>query len=149
MKKIVFMLALLIGIASFAQRGEGPKHKGEALKDMTPEQIATLKTKRMALALDLSDDQQEEMMAVVIDQVNFRKEKMEERKALKEKDEKPSADELFEIENARLDHQMTVQEKMKDILNEEQFEKWQKMAKHQYKKGKGKRKGKMQREGRR
>ena len=49
----------------------------------------------MALALDLSDDQQQEVMAVVLDQVTFRKEKMEERKALKEKDEKPSADELF------------------------------------------------------
>ena len=51
MKKIVFMLALLIGTASFAQRGEGPRHKGEALKDMTPEQIATLKTKRIGIGI--------------------------------------------------------------------------------------------------
>ena len=41
---------------------------------------------------------------------------------------------------------MAVQEKMKDILNEEQFDKWQKMAHRQHKKGKGKRKGKMKRE---
>ena len=117
-------MALLAGFSGFAQRHGPQKHPGAILKDMTPEQVATLKTKKLALALDLTEAQQKQMMQIELENAKLRNEIRAERK---EKGEKPDADERFEMANARLEKQLAHQAKMKEILTDEQYLQWKKM----------------------
>ncbi|MFK7747794.1 MAG: hypothetical protein AB8B65_05365 [Kordia sp.] len=144
MKNIIYALALLFTLNIAAQ--EGPDHKGkkgkrgmqkEMLQDMTPQQIATLQTKKLTLALDLSDKQQRQTMALQTEVATERKAKMEAHKAKKEKGEKPTKAERYQMMNERLDAKIAYKKKMKEILTDEQYTKWEKM---QAKKGKGKKK---------
>jgi hypothetical protein len=57
---------------------------------------------------------------------------MEARKAKKENDEKMTAVEKYTMENKRLDHKIAQKKEMKQLLNDEQYAKWEKM---QYKRG--------------
>ena len=60
MKKIkaTLLLALMTGAVTFAQRGSSPdRHQDSYHRDLTVEQLATLKTKKMTLALDLTEKQ--------------------------------------------------------------------------------------------
>ncbi|MAU26927.1 MAG: hypothetical protein CMH48_06855 [Muricauda sp.] len=129
MRKVLITMALLAGLTGFAQRHGHHQHQGAALKDMTPEQVATLQTKKMALALDLTQQQQQQVMEIHLKEATERKKKMEERKSKKEQREKqrPSADERFEMANARLEKQLAHQAKMKEILTDEQYLQWKKM----------------------
>ena len=130
MKKVLVTLALLIGIVGFAQHKGHRGAKKDALKDMTTEQVATLQTKKMALALDLTEAQQEQLMALNVENAEYRKAKLAEREAKKEKGElsKPTADERFAMQNARLDRQLAQQAKLKQILSEEQYALWKKLS---------------------
>ncbi|GGD54419.1 hypothetical protein [Muriicola marianensis] len=131
MKKIMIAMLVIASYSAVAQEGHkhGPRHSEDPL---TPEQVATLKTKRMTLALDLSKAQQEEVQKLHLENARLRKEKMEARK--EERDDRSrkdlSSDERFSRESERLDHMIASKEKMKKILNEEQFEKWEKAMHH-------------------
>jgi protein CpxP len=133
MKKIGIVLMLLVGVSAIAQRGE--KRSREGMKDLTPEQVATLQTKKATLALDLSEIQQGQMNALLLEKATMRKTKMDERKAQKEKDEtkKRTSEERYALANERLDYQIAQKGKLKNILSDEQYEKWGKM---QHRKGK-------------
>jgi hypothetical protein len=108
---------------------KGPQNMhGEFLQDLAPDEVATLETKKMTLDLDLTEGQQNEIYAIKLDQVNKRRTKTESRKAKKEgvQNEKPSKEERFQHLNNRLDAQIAHKKKMKQILNTEQYQKWQK-----------------------
>lgn len=124
--KAIFISILLIGnLVGYAQHGH--HHKG--LKDMSPEQVATLETKKLTLALELTEKQQAEIFQLEVANAEFRKAKHEEIKSIRKagNDEKPSTDEKYEFLNERLDRQIAHKENMKGILNKDQFEKWEKM----------------------
>ncbi len=129
MKKVLIAMALLIGLTSFAQRGGHHEQRKGEMHDMTPEQMATLKTKRMALALDLNENQLDQVMQINLKDIAFRKSKLEERKAKKESGEltKLSGDERFALENERLDRKLALQQQLKEILTEEQYVQWKKI----------------------
>ena len=141
MKKAVMTLMLLAGLTAMAQRGPHGEGKRMAMQDMTVEQIATLQTKKMTLALDLSDAQQKEIQQLNVENATERKARIEERKAKKEEKEvsKPSADERFAMQSDRLDQAIAHKKKMKKILSDEQFTKWEKMQVHKlhHMRGKG------------
>lgn len=132
MKKTVMMAVLLAGLTATAQKGE--RAHRDAMKDLTPEQVATLQTKKMTLALDLTEVQQQQIKAIQLENAEMRKAKMEERKAQKEEREakKPTSEERYAMANARLDHQIAQKAEMKKILSEEQYTQWQRM---QHRKG--------------
>jgi len=140
MKKVILILMLFAGGIVLAQKGE--KGGREKMKDFTPEQRASLQTKRATLALDLTEAQQIQMKAYFMEATKMRTAKMEERKAQKEGGEKKemTSEERYEKSNARLDHQLAQKEKLSGILSDEQMAKWQKM-KHRrggkHRKGKG------------
>lgn len=127
MKNAALVFMLLIGMTVMAQRGEG--HHRDAMKDLTPEQAATLQTKRMTLALDLSQAQQSKIQALNLANAELRKSNMEERKSKNENGEvkKPTTEERYAMQNQRLDHQIAQKAEIKNILSEEQFEKWTKL----------------------
>lgn len=137
MKKIFILAALVLtsGLA-MAQRPEGKDHK--RMQDMSPEQVATLQTKKMALALDLNESQQAKVKSLLRSNVEARKAKMEALKAKKEKGEKPTADEKFAMQNKRLDAQIAHKAEMKEILTDAQYIKWEEMQQHRGKYRKGK-----------
>lgn len=123
-------MALLTGAIAFGQRQEKQQvSRLNDLKELSVEQLATLKTKKMTLALDLNEKQQEQIMDFHLEHIAFRKNKMEELQqkraagALK----KPTAEERYAMENARLDRMIAQQETLKKILNTEQYEQWKKV----------------------
>lgn len=126
------MILLLAGFTATAQKGE--RTHRDAMKDLTPEQVATLRTKKMTLALDLTEAQQKQIKVIQLENAEMHKAKMEERKASKEDGEakKPTSEERYAMANARLDHQIAQKAEMKKILSEEQYTQWQQM---QHRKG--------------
>ncbi|NNK10454.1 MAG: hypothetical protein HKP08_03845 [Flavobacteriaceae bacterium] len=138
MKKILIAMFTVASISAAAQEGhrQGPRHAEDPL---TPEQMAELQTKKMTLALDLTKAQQEEIQEFHLENARLRQEKMEARKKDRSEDSKKelSADERFSMQSERLDHMIAGKEKLKSILNQEQFEKWEKVMHHK----KGKRQG--------
>lgn len=140
MKKIAsIVLVALITVSTFAQE----QQRRQKHHEFTAEQIAEIQTKRMTLHLDLTSDQQEQILEINKQHAVERKQKMEERKALKESKKELTSDEIFTKKSARLDNMIAHKAEMKKILNEEQFEKWSTSKKHRMhkmKKKAGKRK---------
>ncbi|MGW9683995.1 hypothetical protein [Flagellimonas sp. 2504JD1-5] len=145
MKQLAIVLALMTSISIVAQKPTRGQ-KG-AKMDFTVEQLATLKTKKMTLALDLTKAQQAKVMDINLEQAEYRKTKYAEIQTKRESGEwkKPTSDERFAFENARLDRQITHQQKMKEVLTKEQYQTWKKLK---LKKGMNGKK-KMQEKGRR
>ena len=136
MKRLFLIVFALAALQTTAQNRKPEFKKGERnarserLQDFSPEEIATLKTKKMTLALDLTDDQQKKVKELLLEKATERKVKMEERQEkMKESDEKPSKEDRYAMMNERLDNQIEMKQKLSQILDDEQMEKWEKMQK--------------------
>lgn len=140
----MLMTTAIVG-AQEKHRRHGPR--GAFHKDLSVEQLATLKTKKMTLALDLSEKQQREIFEFNKASAEFRKTKMAERKAKKGTGERtrPTTDEQYAMENTKLDHMIAQQQELKKILTDEQFDQWKKIQLRKHAHGKKNR----QKEGRR
>ena len=68
MRKLILLAVLAVSTQIFAQEGPGPEPKrGEHMRKMmalSPEEMATLQTKKMTLALDLNASQQEQIQKI-------------------------------------------------------------------------------------
>lgn len=128
MKKVFLILTLVLSLLTFAQEKKG------AVEKMSPEQQSILLVKKMTLSLDLNQKQQEEIKALLLERTQKKAAHQLAQKAKKEKGEKPTATEKFEKQSQLLDAQIEFKAKMKKILSEEQFKKWD--AKQHYRKGK-------------
>ncbi|MFD0964802.1 hypothetical protein [Pseudofulvibacter geojedonensis] len=134
MKKIFVLAFLIISSTSFAQERRGQHHrkgKMEMMKDLSPEQMATLKTKKMTLALDLTESQQKKIYDFNLKNATVRKAKIEAHKAaIKKNTDKKlalSADEKYNRANERLDQQIAMKKELSAILTKEQLEKMEQM----------------------
>src|SRR5690606_7721806 len=129
MRNLVLAIALMMGLSTMAQRSQPEKsHKGYIM-NMSTEQMVTLQTKRMTLALDLTDAQQKKIQSMNLENAANRAEKMKEMKAKKESGDlkRPTSDDRYAMQLAMLDHQIAQKEKMRNILDKEQYGKWEKM----------------------
>lgn len=119
MKKI-FLTLLASGITtiSFAQDTKNDER-------MTLEQRNELHLKKMTIDLDLNEKQQKEMAKVIAEENQKREAQRTEFKANKETGKKLSAQGRFEMKSKMLDEQKERKDKMRKILNEKQFEKWE------------------------
>jgi len=142
MKRLIVLTAIIISSVTFGQekhsekREQHKKGRMEMMKDLSPEQMATLRTKKMTLALDLSNSQQDKIYAINLDTAKKRKHKMEAQKNTKGEKPKLSSDEKYNLINTRLDEKIVLKNKVKSILNEEQFLKWERAQKHSKKRKK-------------
>ena len=126
MKKIASIaLVALFTISTFAQKQQRKQQR----PDFTVEQMAELQTKKMTLQLDLSEQQQQQILEINKRKAADRKQKMEVRKVAKEADKKPTSDEIFKMKNEKMDKMIAHKAEMKNILNETQFETWEKSLK--------------------
>lgn len=126
MKYVLASILLFLSVTANAQRGHGERGPGKQ-SDWTPEQRAEVETKKLTLALDLSQAQQEQILAVQLESAKLRAQNRVARKAKRDAEERPSSEERFAIQNERLDAQIAYQSKMKQILTENQYKKWRTM----------------------
>jgi hypothetical protein len=147
MKKLVIIIMALVAMQVTAQEHR-KEHEKEAKKErihkqmnFTPEEIATLQTKKMVLRLDLTEAQQREIHKINLTNAKERKAKMEAHKKMREgnNEEKPSKEDRFKMMNERLDRQIANKKDMKRILSKEQFEKFERVMNHKQRKGQAQR----------
>ena len=134
MKKIITIILLVFAFTLTAQAQKG-KRKMRAEK-LSTEQQTILAVKKMTLSLDLTASQQNELKPLVAKKISDRKAHYKKMKATQKERKKLSANERFAKVNERLDNQIAMKRKMKNILNKEQFEKFEKTNKNRKKKGK-------------
>lgn len=134
MKKLIIAALLIVGMTSFAQNKKetGKRHDRADMEKFTPEQRNQLMLKKMTLELDLNASQQKEMSIIIAEKSARREATMMEMKANKEAGKKLTSDELFARKNKMLDEQIVMKERMKKILNQEQFKKWDEIKAHKH-----------------
>lgn len=138
MKNLVVIVAFLIAGMAVAQPG-GRQEKKEK-KDINPEQVATMQSKKMTLELDLSDKQQKAVYDLVLTAAKDRKERPT-REAL----EAMTPEQKNALKIQVLDKKIAHKRAMQSILNTQQYEKWESNAEEKRDKVKekiGKRRGK-------
>ena len=134
MKRLVILALALITFQANAQdnkkekRQENKKERLEQRQNLDPQDMAQLQTKKMTLHLDLTEAQQQKVMALNLESAKKRKEKFDKRLAEKDNKErvKPTKEEKLARMNAKLDAQIAAKKKMKAILTAEQYTKWEK-----------------------
>lgn len=132
MKKLMILVAILtVGFAN-AQRG---------MRDSSPEQIASIKSKKMTLALDLNTQQQSQVESILLKEA---KERAANKLTKEERAELTKEQKVAKMEEM-LEKRIETKRQMKSILNADQYAKFEKMmAKDAQRKMKGakKRRGK-------
>ena len=126
MKKLIITAVLLIGLSAFAQE-QAKNPRKEKLEQMTPQQKNELRLKKLTLDLSLSASQQKEMGKIIAEMEAKREGFKKERLAKKEAGTNLTKDELFAMRTKRLDEKIATKERVKKILDANQFEKWEKM----------------------
>ena len=147
MKKILIIAVALLALQVTAQeqQRERSNKQGKSLKmmDLSAEDAAALQTKKMTLHLDLNKSQQAEIKKINLENATKRKAMMAERKARKESGEiqKLTQEQRLEMVNTKLDRKIAMKANMKNILDKEQYTKWEKAQMQNTKNGKNKKKG--------
>lgn len=105
---------------------------------MPPEQRATLNTKQLTLALDLTQEQQAEIQKVYMERSQITISRRDEMK--NSKDSIPlSLEERLKKKDEQLDRMIAEKNKIQEILSKEQYGKWEKLhanKRHHRQKGK-------------
>jgi hypothetical protein len=120
--KVRQLLSTLMVLSIFTINAQHHSKQHKHKPDFTPEQIATLKSKKMALQLDLTEAQ--------IKSVNkLETEKAWDRKAMQESRSKVNSNEgsseaRFKRLDNQLDHHISYQRQMKKILTDKQYDLW-------------------------
>ncbi|WP_452221369.1 hypothetical protein [Lacinutrix salivirga] len=150
MKKLLIIALALVGLNATAQdkekrgneRGKDKMERFEHIKDISPEEMAQIQTKKMTLLLDLNNAQQQQVQAINLKNAKERKTMMEKRIKSKDDKQKPSKEKRLKMTNDRLDKAIAQKRQMKTILNPEQYAKWEKRFAKKAMKRKHKMKGK-------
>jgi len=130
MKKVITLLVLVF---AFTFSTQGQNKKAKRASKLTIEQQTTLAVKKMTLALDLSEKQQNDIKPILMAKITERKMAIKKRKAAKKAKERPSADEIYEMKMKQLDGLILIKSKMKNILDEKQYERFEEMQKRRMK----------------
>ncbi|WP_339838523.1 DUF4890 domain-containing protein [uncultured Flavobacterium sp.] len=121
MKKLVVAALLVVGLTTFAQ---GKGKRGD-FKEITPEQRTEMQIKKMTTDLNLNEKQQKEVKELLNAQKEDRAEMIEKRKEIKETAEKATKEQRAEMK-AKMDlKKEAIDKKMKTILTDEQYKKWE------------------------
>ncbi|WP_178985790.1 hypothetical protein [Winogradskyella helgolandensis] len=138
MKKLLVIALALFTINGMAQKKERTsdrKDRSESRMQMTPNDIADLKSKKLTLKLDLTVAQQKDVHALILKEAKANEGLRKNRTVVEgEKKEKPSQEEMIKMQNTRLDQQIEMKREMKSILNAEQYAKFEKMKPREHKK---------------
>jgi hypothetical protein len=128
MKKVIAIAFISL---SFLANAQEKKQRANKMQDYSPEEMAQIQTKQMTLDLDLTEAQQKQVQQINLENAQERKAKYEARENVSKSSEKerPSDEERLKMKNEQLDRQIEMKKKMKSILNEDQFKKWEEISK--------------------
>ncbi|WP_298369956.1 hypothetical protein [uncultured Lutibacter sp.] len=138
MKKIIGILVLTVVFTFSNTINAQQKQRMQKKANYSPEQMATLMTKKLTLHLNLDAKQQKAIQNLLTREASERKEMMEKMKERRANGERPTDAERFEFENKRLDKQIAHKNEMRKILSNDQFEKWEKVQAAKMRNGKKK-----------
>ena len=135
MKRMITVLFLALGLSTFAQE------RGEGRKDLSNEEMATLSAKRLAMQLDLNEDQEMKLKTLYMTRMETMEEGREEN-AEKRADMMEKRDEMREkreeVREKRENESEEMKAELQKILTADQFQKWEQL---QEKRRKGRRSG--------
>ena len=134
MKKVLIIFMALATFAVSAQNRNSDKNeqRKEMKANLTPEQRADLKVKKMTLALDLTASQQQQVKQLILKAEN-------DKPATRPNRSEMTDAQKYEAKSAMLDRRIAMKKELKKILTEEQMTKWESQQKH--KRGQSKAKG--------
>jgi Spy/CpxP family protein refolding chaperone len=117
-----------MALATFAvnaqnKNSERKENRKEMKANLTPEQRADLKTKKMTLALDLTASQQQKVKQLILKAENEKPERPENWKEMTDTQK-------YETKSAMLDRRIAMKKELKEILTEEQMTKWEVQQSH-------------------
>jgi hypothetical protein len=98
--------------------------------NLTIEQQVTIKVKKMTLELELTEAQQNKLIPVLTKHITERKTQLDKRKKEKGEEKKIEVNDRFQIANKILDRKIIFQKEMKNILNQEQFNRFKELQKN-------------------
>ena len=121
MKNVLIICLALLTFSLQAQPGnnEGKHQRNGKNMDYTPEQTAELRTKKMSLHLDLTEQQEKKVYTIMLKKANKRKEIRGNNKG------KNNNGASFEKRKGMLDDRIEEKKELKSILTKEQFDKWE------------------------
>lgn len=119
MKNVLIAALLVIGMTASAQQQQ--RRERAPKQEMTEAQRNELQLKKMTLELDLNASQQKEMAAIIAEQSA----KREAMKAQREQKKELAQEQRFERKKKMLDEKIATKARIKKILNEDQFKKWE------------------------
>lgn len=131
-KKLVFAMTLLVAFGVSAQ------DRKEKIKNATPEERAAMRTEKFSEKLGLDENQKKKVKEIFVAQ---QKENMVAREEMKAEREKMRAEREKMKANMKKQHE-SLKAKLKPVLTEEQFKKWEAMQNENMEKGKERRKHK-------
>jgi periplasmic protein CpxP/Spy len=117
MKNLKLFLFILFPVAMLAQQNHH-----QAMEKFTPQQKAILRAKEIRLQLDLTEEQETQVVAFIEQTIEKQAYKIKAPQDLTQK-------ERYELRLTQLETRLQLQEKMKTILNEEQYATWKKIYK--------------------
>jgi len=122
MKHFIFLFALVLSLpmTTMAQHRNHQNHEKNG-EQLTTEQRINFHVKKMQLALELSENQKEQVAQIL--KKNPRPERLKRREGV-------SSDDRYKMDLKQLDHQIALQKEMKTVLSEKQFEEWKQMQQH-------------------
>ncbi|WP_338731257.1 hypothetical protein [Mangrovimonas cancribranchiae] len=128
MKKLIIVA---LAFMAFTVNAQDRKMRHDRMSDYSPEEIAELQTKRMTLNLDLTEAQQQKVAKINLKNAKKRQEKMQAFKAKKgDRETKLTKEERLKIKHDFLDSQIETKRDMREVLNDDQYEKWTKSLEH-------------------
>ena len=123
MRTFVTLFILTLSF-QFSQAQENPTQD-----HLSPEQRTELHLKKISMELDLSDNQQKELAKILAEESKEREAHRQEKAQFEKEGKKLSAEERFKKRSAMLDKQKVHRDKMKKLLTEKQFAKWEDLRK--------------------
>ncbi|OUL63394.1 hypothetical protein [Flavobacterium sp. AJR] len=123
MKKLFITALLFVGMVSFAQDATTttPKQQKERF---TPEQRNEKHLKKLTTELNLDANQQAQVGKLLAEKSAKSQKYMETRKARKDSNAKPTAEEKAALKKEMMDEKTATETQMKSILNADQYKKW-------------------------
>lgn len=125
MKKWILTCLLLAGLSVTAQHTPRQGQGRRQMQEFSADQMATLQSKKMMLALDLSSNQQQELETLLSKRIGQRHQMRQAR----QQDSAAMADpqKRYQFMNQRLDSEIAFRQELKKILSEPQYEQWRQM----------------------
>jgi protein CpxP len=119
--KTLFTLSFMALVSGIFAQEKLPQRR----QNLTPEQRTELQIKKMTLDLELTEKQQKEMTAMLLEQHKKMDARREELRLKKQAADKEKEEERFNKQIDALDEEIALREKVKKVLSAEQYSKWQ------------------------